>query len=977
VNILTDAADANPGDGIADTDLVMAGQQISLRAAIEEANALGLTGPVTINIPLEGTITLSLGQLAISEDVTITGSGVDNLTIDGDELSRVFYVDAGVNVTIQDLTITGGDAGSGNGGGIYSEGDLTLDGVNIHHNTADEGAGVYFIGGSLAVSGSSVTHNVAAGAFGVGGGIYAYEADSLVIDSSTIALNEGVAVGGVTVYNTASQIINSTISSNTTTDGFGGGIFYFADSALPTELINSTITNNDAGSGAYGYGGGIYLEPAIGNVIEIEMHNSIVADNFNSGGSDDIYGNLDTSSSYNLVGNGDDTNLTHNNLGNKVGSLSTSVIDPLLAPLGNYGGPTQTHALLAGSDAIDAGSSTKASGASLTTDQRGNSRTYNITGVTDGADGNTDIGAYELIAPTVQASQEFYVDEDSDVDVDPDEDIPVGQVVATDDGTSLLSWTIVSGASTIFSINSSTGQITVNDNEDLNFESNDTYVLGITVSDGTYTSAPVNVTINVGDTIVDGTIIVNSTDDAIDASLPEDGVVDADRTTPGRQITLRAAIQEANAHTGPVTINLPEGNYVLDRAGLDKVYTTAPNYNDLDINADVTIVGDGSGLTIVDASGIADSVGEGDRRVFQIGSGAEVAISGLTITGGNVANNNGGGIYNAGDLTLNDVVVVGNTAEDSGGGIYSTGTLTVESSTIEDNEALEGDGGGIYSSGDLTLNLTTVVNNSAENSGGGILSDEGSLEIKSSTIHANDALVGGGARIYMDNSSIVRIDSSTFSANTAIDDLIDPAAGSGGGLYIMDSTGTNTAPVAKFINSTFSGNIAYHTGAFRVHTNADVDVVNCTITENVATISAGGIGVSGIGSIVTAHNTILAGNTSVDAPTQSDAVGTFASTSSFNLIGQTLSTVLNTTGASNYNIVIGSSDPLLGALAYNGGPTRTHLLLTGSQAIDAGDDDFADEYDLAFDQRGEDRIQLGDTSLTIDIGAVEMAFDEL
>jgi predicted outer membrane repeat protein len=959
VNTLTDAADANPGDGIADTDLVTPGQQISLRAAIEEANALSLSGPVTINVPLTGTITLSLGQLTISEDVNITGSGVDNLTIDGDELSRVFYVNSGSDVTISDLTITGGEVTGANvnGGGIYNAGNLILDHVTVEGNsTESSGGGVYSTGGSVSILSSTIHDNHAL----VGGGARINMGSASVVQIANSTFSSNTADGGtggglylVGANSTAAKIVNSTFSGNSAAGS--AGIRVHTDAVA--DIINCTITENtgDTGDGGIGAFGG----------STVTVHNSIIAGNTSASvpSQADAAGTFASTSSYNLIGDTTVANL--NDSGDH--NIEINSADPLLGPLADNGGPTKTHALLSGSSAIDKGSNTKASGASLTTDQRGNTRTHNIAGVTDGADGNTDIGAYELITPVIQASQNFYVDENSA------NETVVGQVVATDPdaGTTFQNWTIVSGDDTTFSINSSTGVITVNDNTDLDYELNDTFVLGITVSDGTYTSAPVNVTIHVGDTISDGTITVNSTDDAVDASFPEDGIVDADRTTPGRQITLRAAIQEANAHTGPVTINLPEGNYVLDRAGLDKVNATAPDYNDLDISdigAKFTIVGDGSGLTIVDASGIADSVGEGDRRVFQIASGAEVEISGLTITGGNVANNDGGGIYNAGDLTLDDVVVVNNIAEDSGGGIYSTGTLTIESSTIDDNHA--SNGGGIYSTGDLTLDLTTVIDNTATSVGGGIFTT-GSVTIQSSTIEGNHAWFGGGARFTTAASSIVVIANSTFSENTAHDGTW--TTGTGGGLYI---SGAENTTAVKIVNSTFSGNQAVAAGGIRVQGDAVVDVINCTITENSGTNGEGGIGGWG-GSTVTVHNSIIAGNTSVSVPGQADAAGTFVGTSSYNLIGSTTSGVLNTTGGSNKNKVIGSNDPLLGALAYNGGPTKTHLLLTGSQAIDAGDDGFADEYDLLFDQRGEDRIQLGDTSLTIDIGAVEMAFDEL
>ena len=118
------------------------------------------------------------------------------------------------------------------------------------------------------------------------------------------------------------------------------------------------------------------------------MLGSIVAGNTGSG--PDIYGNVAGNSAYDLVGNGNgmsgisNGDLNHNQVG-----ASSNPINPLLAPLGNYGGPTQTMALLPGSPAIDAGSNAPAvdaNGNPLTTDQRGLPRTVN---------GTVDIGAVE------------------------------------------------------------------------------------------------------------------------------------------------------------------------------------------------------------------------------------------------------------------------------------------------------------------------------------------------------------------------------------------------------------------------------------------------------------------------------------------------------------------------------------------------------------------------------------------------------
>src|SRR5439155_17062822 len=140
----------------------------------------------------------------------------------------------------------------------------------------------------------------------------------------------------------------------------------------PVSMQNVTITNNSATAG-----GGLY------NLGSVSMRNSILAGNT---GTPDCFTHL-VSGGHNLIGNATNCTISGVTTGNKTGN-------PGLAPLGNYGGPTQTHALLPGSAAIDAGDPTGCTGYNgiLTTDQRGAPRTF------DG-DGNgsaiCDMGAFE------------------------------------------------------------------------------------------------------------------------------------------------------------------------------------------------------------------------------------------------------------------------------------------------------------------------------------------------------------------------------------------------------------------------------------------------------------------------------------------------------------------------------------------------------------------------------------------------------
>ncbi|HMO86137.1 MAG TPA: choice-of-anchor Q domain-containing protein, partial [Lacipirellulaceae bacterium] len=153
-------------------------------------------------------------------------------------------------------------------------------------------------------------------------------------------------------------------------------------------IINSTIANNRANQG-----GGIYSETGSGAAPVVEIHNSIVSENFKVDQTtpSDIGGNnVLGASSHNLIGTGGSGGLTHNSNGNIVLSGSQSA---RLAPLHFYGGPTRTHALYYDSPAVDAGDNLVAEAYDLVFDQRGKSRFVDYD---YDSDDRVDIGAVEL-----------------------------------------------------------------------------------------------------------------------------------------------------------------------------------------------------------------------------------------------------------------------------------------------------------------------------------------------------------------------------------------------------------------------------------------------------------------------------------------------------------------------------------------------------------------------------------------------------
>ncbi len=312
----------------------------SLRQAIADA-APG----DTIDFGVTGTITLTGGELVITNDLTITGPGVTNLTVSGNNASRVFLINSGV-VNVSDMTIANGMYWGG-GAGIYNLGTLTVSHClftsNNCYHYAYYGGGVCNIG-NLTIGTCTFSHNYG----GNGGGIG--NVGTATVFDSTLTDNGAGDGGGIRNDWGSLTLINTTISGNHSS--VGGGLE--SQEGINT-LENCTIVGNSASHASYG-GGGIWLWTP--NTV-VNIHNSIVANNSATGAGPDCAGTIN-SEDYNLIRNTNGCTITGDTTHNIYGK------DPLLGPLADNGGPTMTHALLPGSPAIDHGSS-----GGLATDQRG------------------------------------------------------------------------------------------------------------------------------------------------------------------------------------------------------------------------------------------------------------------------------------------------------------------------------------------------------------------------------------------------------------------------------------------------------------------------------------------------------------------------------------------------------------------------------------------------------------------------------
>ena len=399
--------------------------------------------------------------------------------------------------------------------------------------------------------------------------------------------------------------------------------------------------------------------------------------------------------------------------------------------------------------------------------------------------------------------------------------------------------------------------------------------------------------------------------------------------------SLRGAIIKANGLSEASTINVPAGTYVLTQ-GTDctfkgaQIGTNVFNTTALCLAGNITLIGAGADRTIIDAN---QPPGEtfALAPIMFVGNNAPVEIQGVTMKRGNFTAGSlfgqGGGINNAGTLTLADCVVSDNTSG-NGGGIFNSGTLSMLRTTVTRNVADEG-GGIINASTTVTISDSVISNNTALRNAGGIENFFGIVIITGSTISGN--LCGGG----------------------------------GGGIA---NFGGNFQGVLRVTNTTISGNQASIGGGISNWSLSTSILENATIAANSASNLGGGLYNNDVGA-VELQNTIIAGN--VGGPFGPDCFA-FAPrqgaliSQGYNLIQDTSN--CDITGDTTGNIT--AQDPKLGVLADNGGPTPTQALGNGSPAIDAGNPAAPGSGGFActaIDQRGIPRPQ----GARCDMGAYE------
>lgn len=381
--------------------------------------------------------------------------------------------------------------------------------------------------------------------------------------------------------------------------------------------------------------------------------------------------------------------------------------------------------------------------------------------------------------------------------------------------------------------------------------------------------------------------------------------------------SFREAVAAANLSGG--TVEIPDGTDVVLTQG------------EVLVTGEVTIAGAGPNASSIN--------GSDNGRVLNVSG--EAHIEGVEITRGFIGSGCGGGIFNDGIATLDDVLIYFNGSAGQGGGVCNDGILTIENSTIDDNGA-RGDpaGGGVFNSGVLDIAHSTITGNTATSSSGGGdgagLANTGVLTVMYTMIENNAATssvcdeCSSGAGI--DNDGTLTLEWSTVRDNSG-----DNGAGLG------------NSGDATIRRTTFSGNEA---GAIVNSAAGAMTISNSTISGNLAAPypDSGVGGITNFGTLSLTNDTI-ANNTDLQFAVGGLFNGTTGSSdykaTIFSNNGQKNCNTAGSHASAGYNVfdddtcaTTGSdqtvADAMIGPLADNGGPTLSHMPLAGSPAINSG-----------------------------------------
>jgi len=890
----------------------------SLRQAVIDA-----ASGDTINFSVTGTILLTSGQIPIDKNLTITGPGAGSLTVSGNNASRVFMIDS-KTVAISGLTISKGRShDSLGGGGIRNYfGTLTLNNCIVDDNASSGGGGI-LSSGTLSVNNCIISDNTSSDE---GGGIFS--TGTVTVSNSTLSGNTASTYGGG-IFNTNNNnppgltVNGGAIFGNTAL--FGGGLYNKTDGTASV-TNGAQVYQNSASDD----GGGVYNLGAL-TVSDSTFSANMAAQDgggvFNAAGGtlDVINSTLFGNSATNNGGGIFNTNATLNMSGGVLSGNSATTYNggglynekSGLVTVTNGAQVKQNLASDDGGGVYNGSGLTVSNGAQIEQNSAGDGGgVFNLGKLTasDSTISNNTAsddggGVYNGAGGTLGATNSTLSGNTAT--------ILGGGIFNYNTGTVNVNGGVFSGNSAEFGgglYNDSGGVATVTNSAQIkqNAASNDGGGVynhgGLTVTDSTLSN---------NTAVQDGRVIFNAAGGALN--------VNGGALLSGNTATILGG-GIFNDNTGTVHVNngILDGNSALFGGGL---------YNNAGGTATAT-----NGAQVKNNS--ADDDGGG---AYNLGN--------LTVTNSTLSNNSsvqdGGGVFNAaaGALNVNGGAFSDNAATINGGGIFndSNGGLSV-SNNAQFAQNTADQGGGIYNNGGVvTVSDSDFSANTATNAvtggGGGILSDGGVVTVNGSAFSTNAAYVGGG--IYTLNNATLALTDSALSGNTAK---------FGGGLFNVNGG------AATVSNSTFSGNTVEYYGGGIHNQSATLNLSNVTLSNNTTTdppVGTGG-GVYNEAGTLNYANTIIANSTT-------------AGDECANVMGGVIGTNAN-------NLVEdGSCSP-----SYSGDPKL--LPLVGGVHVPQGDSPVIDMGEAitcaavpvnGLDQRGEARDDLG-----CDIGAVEVKLSD-
>ncbi len=593
-----------------------------------------------------GNYAISFTQvISLTDDTTVIDNdrvGVnlvidgDGFALDGQDLSNVqpIYIGFDTAVTLQNITIMRGHDSSG--GGVVNTGFLTIQNSIIRDNTADNHSGGIDNHGVLTITHSTISGNDG-GHFG--GGISSSLSAELIIEHSTISNNSVTSNGGGIDNDGTLTIRNSTINGNSANSG--GGIFIGGGN---TTIQNSTVSGNNGLMGSAinlegnatiqnstisGNGGAVALHHNVSPMIQ--MDNNIISNPTATANCSRLF----PSNGYNIDSDG---SCEFSN----TGDISNQ--DPLLGPLQDNGGATFTHALLEGSPAINAGSTT------LTEDQRGIVRPQN---------GGDDIGAFEwefdcTEQPWIVATEASLSDA---INCYNDKSIVATYTISLTEGISLTT--------SPSSINNNTSGV------ELLIEGNDFAVDGQYLAD----VRPFHIAANTIVTIQNISIMRGD----LSATLNGGGILNE-----GTLTVNNSHIKDNSADSGGGIYN--NSTLELNNSTLS---------NNVTLNEGGGLFSGNSGLVTIQNSTFSENTAVG-------GGGAIYNLRTFTIRNSTIANNSamtGGGIENAGGTLTVDNTIVANSLS----GNDCSGTLTSNGYNLDSDGTCNFNGTGDISNQDPLL----------------------------------------------------------------------------------------------------------------------------------------------------------------------------------------------------------------------------------------------------------------------------------